>query len=95
MLKGWKLPQNYHITFSRSESNDDAVSRILSDNKRAKIAVVFSTPRFKDLPKKWNGVRVIDADKHDLRFMDKGGRIFGLRAKGKGRKDDSGFVVKV
>jgi len=95
MKKNWKLPANYHLTFSRSESNDNAVQRILIDNPSAKVAVVFSTKRTKPLPKTWNGKRVIDADKHDLRFLDKGGRIVGLRAKGDARKDESGFVVQV
>lgn len=93
--KAWQLPANYHLTFSRSESNDEAVSRVLSRNRQAKVAVVFSTSRFKSLPKQWNGFRVLDADKHDLRFLDKGARILGLRAKGDARRDNSGFVVKV
>lgn len=95
MSRGWQLPANYHLTFSRSESNDESVQRILGRNRGARIAVVFSTSRFKSLPKYWNGCRVLDADKHDLRFLDKGGRILGLRAKGDARRDQSGFVVKV
>ena len=31
----------------------------------------------------------------DLRFTDPHGKIIGLKAKGKAKHDDSGFVVKV
>lgn len=41
MLGGWKLPKNYHLTFSRSETNGEAVARVLADNPGAKVAVVF------------------------------------------------------
>ena len=46
-----------------------------------------------ELPKKWLGIKVINGDKHDLRFKDTKGRIVGLKAKGKAKKDKSGFVV--
>ena len=49
---------------------------------------------FKDkLPKKFQGKRVIDGDKHDLRFKEKQlGVIIGLRAKGLAKKQVSDFV---
>lgn len=54
------------------------------------VAVVF---RNAELPKTWLGIKVINGDKHDLRFKDTKGRIVGLKAKGKAKKDKSGFVV--
>ena len=61
---------------------------------KTNIAVVFSTKRSGELPKTWKGRKVIDSDLHDLRLLDKKGVICGLRAKGKARKDKSGFVVE-
>ena len=82
-----KFPKNYHLTFSRSESNEEACKIALGCG--ANIAVVFR----KELPKTWMGKKVVDATKHDLRFLDKKNTIAGLVALGKGRKDNSGFVV--
>lgn len=83
------LPPNYHLTFSRSESNDLVLPNIAHN-----IAVVFDTPKGKALPTTWNGRPVIDGDETDLRFLDPTGVIVGLRGKGKARKGDhNGFVV--
>ena len=38
------------------------------------------------------GRKVIDGDKHDLRFLDEKNVIVGLIAKGEAKKDISGFV---
>ena len=54
------------------------------------IAVVFRTSK---LPLTFNGVRVIDGDKYDMRFKDPKNVIVGLKAKGKAKHDCSGFVV--
>lgn len=53
------------------------------------LAVVFD-----QLPEIWNGVRVLNGDLSDLRFLDNAG-IVGLRAKGGAKKDNSGFVQKL
>ena len=42
---------------------------------------------------KYKGYKVINADLHDLRFLDIKNTIAGLVAKGKARKDYSGFVL--
>lgn len=99
--KPWKrtLP-NYHLTFSLSENNlPDAMDAI---RHGINVAVVFDTKKGMPLPETWNGIRVVDGDRHDLRFLDgkdKGRRrkpvkpvIVGVRAKGKAKKDKSGFV---
>lgn len=84
---------NYHLTFSRSESNAADVRSALAHGLN--VAVVFSTRRGRPLPVTWHGRRVIDGDKHDLRFLDPKGVVVGLRAKGRARRDTSGFVVQV
>jgi hypothetical protein len=84
------LPSNYHLTFSRSETNDDILPSVTHN-----IAVVFNTKRNGDLPTEYIGRKVIDGDKSDLRFLDEPNVIVGLRAKGRALKDDSGFVVAV
>ena len=87
-----KLPSNYHITFSRSESNAAAVLSVL--NTTANVAAVFDTKKGKALPTTWAGREVIDGDVTDIRFWDKSGVIVGLRAKGKSAKNDkSGFII--
>jgi hypothetical protein len=83
------LPPNYHLTFSRSEDNDDHVDRIMSIGS-ANVAVVFD----KALPTSYNGYPVISGEEDDERFLDPAGHIIGLIAKGKARRDCSGFVIK-
>ncbi|MBW2638135.1 MAG: hypothetical protein JRC86_11580 [Deltaproteobacteria bacterium] len=86
---GVALPSNYHLTFSRSEDNDDDVERIMSAG-HANVAVVFD----KVLPTSYNGYPVVSGENDDERFLDPTGHIIGLIAKGKARRDCSGFVVK-
>lgn len=86
-LRG-ELPKNYHLTFSRKENNQAVVELIASMG--GNVAVVFDK-----LPDTYLGKRVIDGDDTDLRFLDDKNVVVGLKAKGKGKKDDSGFVVKV
>lgn len=81
-----ELPSNYHLTFSRSENNETQCKNVLEHG--GNVAAVFA----KKLPKTWQGHRVFDIDKHDLRFIDPVG-VGGLLAKGKARKDNSGFVI--
>ena len=83
-----KFPSNYHLTFSRSESNQNATDVIIGCG--GNVAVVFDNK----LPKTYKGKKVIDATISDLRFLDKKGTISGLIALGKAKKDTSGFVVK-
>jgi len=84
--------ENYHVTFSHSESN--MVDCIAALQHGINVAVVFDTPKGKPLPDTWNGFAVIDGDTHDLRFLDQHrlGLVIGLHAKGRAKRDTSGFV---
>jgi hypothetical protein len=82
-----ELPANYHLTFSRKENNQAKVELVVAMG--GNVAVVFDK-----LPKTYLGKQVIDGDATDLRVLDPKGVIVGLKAKGKGKKDTSGFVVK-
>ena len=90
MRLDWKLPGNYYLTFSRQLENHDDTLRIAHSGRN--VAVVF---RKKNLPTSWNGLPVINGDETDLRFLDPfGGYVVGLSAKGKAKKDTSGFVME-
>jgi hypothetical protein len=82
------LPFNYHLTFSRSEENYAAVDMMMSQGYNA--AIVFD-----NLPEIYNGYKVIDGTETDLRFLDEKGVVVGLLAKGKAKKDVSGFTVQI
>jgi len=78
---------NYHLTWSYSQANDKYAT--MFDKVSNNIAVVFRDV----LPKVFKGLRVIDGDKHDMRFLDDTQVVVGLVAKGQGKKDTSGFVI--
>tara|TARA_R110000764_G_scaffold6479_1_gene24353 strand:- start:250 stop:984 length:735 start_codon:yes stop_codon:yes gene_type:complete len=84
--------KNYHLTWSYSEANKKYADywRTALD-KGMNVATVFR----KDLPESYKNVKVVSGDMNDLRFTDPVGVIVGLKAKGKARKDTSGFVVDV
>lgn len=91
-----ELPKNYHLTFSRSETNHDKAIELLKQG--INVAMVFDK-----LPETFEGFEVINADLDDLRFLDKKGVICGLKYKkmtGKGGAEknkaafENGFVIK-
>jgi len=45
------------------------------------------------LPDTWNGFHVVSGDEDDLRYTDERGVVVGLVAKGKAKKDTTGFVI--
>lgn len=81
------LPQNYHITFSKTESNDCQVDQVIKAG--GNVAVVFDK-----LPATYKGLPVIDGDETDFRPIDPKGVIVGLKPKGDAKTDSTGFVVK-
>jgi hypothetical protein len=85
---------NYHLTFSLAEDNDAKACVALANG--VNVAVVFKVARSKPLPATFTiggqSFPVINGDETDLRFLDAKGSIVGLRAKGRARKDTTGFV---
>jgi len=84
------LPENYHLTFSLSETNKAQALQVLERGQN--VAAVFATKKGQALPETCWGYPVFDADLTDERYLDPYG-IAGLRAKGPAIKDVSGFVL--
>jgi hypothetical protein len=82
------MPANYHLTFSRSETNGALALAFLKSG--GNVAMVFR----KSLPATYFGHEVIDGDETDLRFLDGKGKIVGLKEKGLAKKDETGFVLE-
>ena len=80
--------ENYHLTWSYSEANMKYANWF--DKIAYNIAVVFNG----SLPIHFKGREVVNGDETDLRFLDKQNVIVGLKAKGKAKKDTSGFVIQ-
>ena len=84
---------NYHLTWSYSGANADYAAQMQDAlDKGMNVAVVF---RKEYNLKTWRGVKVTDGDKDDLRFLDPKRHIVALYAKGKAKKDTTGFVQEV
>lgn len=92
-------PANYKLVFSRSEDNAKDCMEILRIGGNASFVFHPDIPETYTMPD-GNTYEVLDGDEDDLRFLEydlnndvPNGRIVGLRAKGKGRADISGFVI--
>ena len=84
---------NYHLTWSYSGANADYAAHLDKALEQGmSVAVVFRT---KYEASTWRGIKVTDGDKDDLRFLDPQSSIVALYAKGKAKKDKSGFVQEV
>jgi hypothetical protein len=88
------LPSNYHLTFSRSETNEVKALELL--NAGFNVAMVFDK-----LPETYKGFKVVNGDLDDLRFLDDKNVIVGLKYKkmtGKGADNSlaftSGFAIQ-
>jgi hypothetical protein len=75
--------KNYHLTFSKADGNDADVAKALAQGLSV-VAVYDAIPE-----------GVPSADETDLRFLDPKGVMLGLKAKGKAKKDYSGFVIRL
>jgi hypothetical protein len=85
------LPANYDLTFSYSGKPEfiKYVNKAIEKNMR--IAVVFKDKH--NLPNEFMGLNVVNGDNSDIRHLDPDNVIVALYAKGKAKKDNSGFVV--
>lgn len=77
---------NYHLTFSAADGNDQDVEQAVKAGMN--VTVVFDR-----VPETYMGRAVFDGDESDLRFLDPKEVVVGLKAKGRAKKDTSGFVV--
>jgi hypothetical protein len=75
--------ENYHLTFSKADGNDADVAEALLQG----MSVVAVYDKITE--------GVPSADETDLRFLDAKGIMLGLKAKGKAKKDYSGFVIRL
>jgi len=84
-ILGRKVSQypNYHLTFSKADGNDADVAEALMQGMSV-VAVYDAIPE-----------GVPSADETDLRFLDPKGIMLGLKAKGRAKKDYSGFVIRL
>ena len=86
---------NYDLTYSYNGYNWNACKGFLE--RGGKVAVVFE----KELPKTFNGFKVIDANGYDMRYLDPRGTIMGLHyhptandyVNGKYVRPNSKFIV--
>jgi hypothetical protein len=82
--------QNYQLTFSAADGNDKDVESAMYNGMN--VAVVFGIKKTLPMPEYYNGVQVFNGDESDLRFLDPKNVVIGLYAKGKAKKDETGFV---
>lgn len=86
---GGKLPQNYHITYSWSERSNIAKVQEFLDSGINVAVPFYDIKTLKPcIPTQWRGIKVIDGDKSDLRFLDPKGVIVGLKVKLPKKKKD-------
>ena len=90
---------NYHLTFSAADGNDNDVYAAAKQGYN--IATVFgikktvAMPEFHSIATNYGvdmEMPVFNGDESDLRFLDPKGVIVGLYAKGKAKRDTTGFV---
>jgi len=75
-----KMYPNYHLTFSAADGNEGDVAEALLQGMN--VTVVYD-----QIPE-----GVYSADEDDLRFLDPRVGVIGLKAKGRAKKDTTGFV---
>jgi hypothetical protein len=80
---------DYIVTYSFNEGTDAIPNALQVLNRGGNVAVVFRN----ELPDTFLGYPVVDGDKSDIEMITHGGVILGLKAKGKAKKDTTGFVI--
>ncbi len=81
---------NYTLTFSAADGNDADVAQAIIEGYN--IAVVFGIKKTMPMPERFMNIPVFNGDESDLRFLDPKNVVVGLYAKGKAKKDTTGFV---
>jgi len=97
------IPNNYHLTFSRSENNYTESLDLL--NRGYNVAMVFDYKDFSELPNTYLGFDIVNGDETDLRFLDDENVIVALKYKrltGKGTSgknqnniENNDFIINV
>lgn len=80
---------DYIVTYSFNEGTDAIPNALQVLNRGGNVAVVFR----KELPDTFLGYPVVDGDASDIEMLTHTGVILGLKAKGKAKKDTTGFVI--
>lgn len=84
----YKDSKNYFVTLSMAEnSNLNEIKMAL--NLGINVSAVFKN----NIPDQLLGFPVIDGDKTDIEMIFNTGVILGLKAKGKAKKDKTGFAI--
>lgn len=79
-------PDNYHLTFSLTESNAPQSQQVLAAGMN--VAAVL-----RDMNGTLFGHPIIDGDEHDLRFLDPTGVVVGLHPKGSLKKNPNEEMI--
>ena len=86
-----KTYSNYDLTYSFSSITPKPISiKGLTNKDNSRVAVVFQ--RKEDIPLSFRSWEVIDGDDTDVRHIEPKNVVVALYAKGKAKKDQSGFV---
>lgn len=82
---------NYDLTFSFSSITPKPISiKGLTNPNNSRVAVVFQ--KKEDIPSTFRTWNVVDGDDTDVRHIEPKNVVVALYAKGKAKKDTSGFV---
>lgn len=98
-----RLPLNYHLTFSLADGNAIAAHKVLlaggnvaavfRDKPTVARAIANGFAPLGSWPANRPAPATISGDETDLRFLDPRGVVVALYAKGRAKKDQSGFVI--
>ena len=86
-----KTTGNYDLTYSFSAITPKPISiKGLTNKHNSRVAVVFQ--KQSDIPQSFREWPVIDGDNSDVRHIEPRAVVVALYAKGKAKKDNTGFV---